>query len=958
MDALPGASWPAPADPDAAERLLERFAGLGAAETRLLRIPDHAAMLRALGGNSPYLSDLAIREAATLRRLWRDGPDAVAKAALRGVGSLSPTADRAAVASTLRQAKRQVALCAAVADIGGVWTLQQVTATLSALAEAALDASVAFGLRAAVARGALTLPRGRRMLAECGLAVLGMGKLGARELNYSSDIDLVLIYDPARHPGAAQELGAVFTRLTRDVCTLMETRDADGYVFRTDLRLRPDPAATPPAVSLAAALAYYESMGENWERAAMIKARPVAGDRALGERFLREIRPFIWRRHLDFAAVADIRAMKRRMDDHHATALASAADPVLRVAGHDVKLGQGGIRGVEFATQTMQLVWGGRTPALREPTTDGALEALVAAGHVARTTADELLDAYRFLRRVEHRLQMVADRQTHSLPPDLAGVERFARFMGFASGQAFAVVLLGHLEKVSHHDAHLFEMPVSLETVTLGSDGLRAMGFAEPDRVQAAVTAWRAGVPRAFRSERARSLLEAVLPGLLRALSAQRQPDAAFARADTLLRQLPAGVQLLSLLQRQPVLLDRIAAVLGAAPSLADHLAQVPAALEGLLSPEQADPDPAALLHAQLADARALDDAIAIVRRTVRAEEFRLAVAQMEGRIDADAAGVQRTSLADAALSVLVPRVLASHAERHGTVAGGGMAVVLLGKGGGREMLAGSDLDLMLVYDHAADAGESDGKRRLPASQYYIRAAHAIVGALTAPGVDGALYAVDMRLRPSGNKGPVAVSLAAFRHYHAADAWTWERMALTRARVVTGPAALCQAIERAMAEAMGAADRAAILPDAAAMRARMLRELPPHGPWDVKLMPGGQIEVEFVVQTALLLTPAARPAQTIRVAVAHLAAAGALPEADAAILTEADRLWRTIQGLLRITVGSRPPPHLPDPAMDALLGATDSCDTAAFHARMTRLAAAVRGVFNRRVGSIDERGGR
>ena len=592
------------------------------------------------------------------------------------------------------------------------------------------------------------------------------------------------------------------------------------------------------------------------------------------------------------------------------------------------------------------------------PTTEGALEALVAAGHVTRATADEMLAAYRFFRSVEHRLQMVADRQTHSLPPDAAGVERFARFMGFATGQAFALTLLGHLEKVSHHDAHLFDMPVSLDVVALGADELRAMGFTEPERVQVALKSWRAGEPRAFRSERARVLLEAVLPGLLRALSAQRQPDAAFARADALLTRLSAGVQLLSLLQRQPMLLDRIAAVLGAAPSLADHLAQVPSALEGLLSPEQADPDPARLLHAQLADARALDDAIAIVRRTVRAEEFRLAVAQIEGRIDADAAGLQRTGLADAALGVLVPRVLAAHAERHGTVAGGGMAVVLLGKGGGREMLAGSDLDLMLVYDHAEGAAESDGPRRLAASQYYIRAAHAVVGALTAPGVDGALYAVDMRLRPSGNKGPVAVSLASFRHYHATDAWTWERMALTRARVVTGSPALRHAIEQAMDVAMDAADPKAIRPDAAAMRARMLRDLPPHGPWDVKLMPGGQIEVEFVVQTALLLTQSARPAQTVRVAIARLAEAGALPAADAVILTEADRLWRTIQGLLRITVGSRPPPALPEPAMDALLGATGICDAAAFHARMTQLAADVRGVFNSRVGTIDERGGR
>ena len=953
MTVLQTAPWPDAADPDAAGRLAERFAALGPAERRLTGDAGFAAMLAALGGNSPYLSDLALREAATLRRLWRDGPDAVAEAALRDVARSPLQTDRPTLAATLRRSKRRVALATALADIGGVWPLQQVTMTLAALAEAALDASLALGLRTAAERGTLRLPRGRRMLAECGLVVLGMGKLGARELNYSSDIDLVLIYDPDRHTHNAHGPGAVFTRLTRDICTLMEARDADGYVFRTDLRLRPDPGTTPPAISLPAALAYYESMGENWERAAMIKARPVAGDRALGERFLREIRPFVWRRHLDFAAVADIRAMKRRMDDHHGTALGTQADPVQRVAGHDVKLGQGGIRGVEFATQTMQLVWGGRTPSLRDPTTAGALAALVATGHLDAATADALLAAYRFLRRVEHRLQMVADRQTHSLPSDPPGVERFARFMGFADGRTFALELLGHLDTVSHHDRRLFEVPASLDQVSLTSEGLRAMGFTEPERVQAALTSWRAGLPRAFRSDRARTLLAAVLPNLLRALAAQREPDAAFARADTLFSRLPAGVQLLSLLQRQPVLLERIAAVLGAAPSLADHLAQVPAALEGLLAPDHVTLDPAAILHDQLADARALDDAAALVRRTVRAEEFRLAVAQMEGRIDADAAGLARTALADAALGVLVPRVLAAHAERFGTVAGGGMAVVLLGKAGGREMMAGSDLDLMLLYDHPPDALESDGPRRLPASQYYIRAAHAVVAALTSPGVDGALYAVDMRLRPSGNKGPVAVSLASFRAYHAADAWTWERMALTRARVVTGPRALCSTIATALEAAMNSADPALVRADATAMRTRMLRDLPPHGPWDVKLMPGGQVDVEFVVQTGLLRTPAARPAQTIRSAIAHLARAGTLSAADAAVLTQADHLWRTIQGMLRITVGARPPPALPDAAMDALLTATGLCDAAAFHVRMHETAAAVCKVFASQVGATE-----
>jgi glutamate-ammonia-ligase adenylyltransferase len=944
------ARWPAPADPDAADRLIERFAGLGAAETRLLREPAVTAMLRALGGNSPYLSDLAIREAAFLRRLLRAGPDDVVAAVLRRVAGAPVTQDRPGVAALLRQAKRQVALATALADIGAVWPLPKVTAALSGLAEAALDTALAHCLQAAARRGKLRLPPGRRGLASSGLVVLGMGKLGACELNYSSDVDLILIYDPDRQRDNADGLGSVFTRIARDLCTLMEARDPDGYVFRTDLRLRPDPAATPPAISLPAALAYYESMGENWERAAMIKARPVAGDRATGERFLREIRPFIWRRHLDFAAVADIRAMKRRMDDHHATGLPVGPDPVARVAGHDVKLGQGGIRGVEFATQTLQLIWGGRDPALREPATERALEALVAARRLPRTVADDLLHAYRFLRRVEHRLQMVADRQTHTLPADPAGVDRFARFLGYDGGEAFASALLTHLERVRHHDAALFAAPAAEAVADLSTEGLRALGFANPERVQAAVRSWRAGQPRAFRSERARALLEPLLPGLLRALASQRQPDEAFARADTLLSRLPAGVQMLSLLQRQPALLERIAAILGAAPSLANHLAQVPSALEGLLHPEGALPDPAALLRTQLADARSLEDAVAIVRRTVRAEEFRLALAEMEGRIGADEAGLTRTALADAALTVLLPRVLAEHAARFGTVAGGGMAVVLLGKAGGQEMMAGSDLDLMLIYDHPPEAAESDGPRRLPPSQYFIRAAHAVVAALTAPGVDGALYAVDMRLRPSGNKGPVAVSLTAFRSYHAAEAWTWERMALTRARVVTGPPPLCAAIEAALAEALAGADAARVRPDAAAMRARMERELPATGKWDVKHRVGGQVDVEFVVQTGLLLTPAARPAPTIRAAIARLEAAGALTDAEAAILTEADHFWRTVQGMLRITIGARPPAELPEAAWEALLRATEIDDEPAFHTYMERLAARVRAVFGNRVG--------
>ena len=502
--------------------------------------------------------------------------------------------------------------------------------------------------------------------------------------------------------------------------------------------------------------------------------------------------------------------MKRRIDEHRGGALADAPDPVARIAGHNVKLGEGGIREIEFLAQTLQLVWGGRDPTLRVPTTLGALRLLERAGHIPRHAARELSTAYRFLRRVEHRLQMTADRQIHELPQRPVELERFATFMGYQDATSFATELLRHLRQVRIRYAEVFELvPDLLEPSTLGlqldfsgvgaapegtTEALRALGFGNPERIVAAVRGWQAGHVRALRSERARELLAQMLPRVLAALASQPQPDTVFNRFDGFLARQPAGVQLLSLFQRNPGLLDRIAAVLGAAPSLADHLARHPAALDGLLTPEE-NPDPARLLRARLRDARLLEDAIEIIRRTVREEDFTVSVATMEGRLDADAAGLHRTAIADAALNALLAPVLADFASRFGRVRGGAMAVVALGKAGGREMMAGSDLDLMLIYDHPEGVSESRGERHMPASQWFVRAAHAYVAAVTAPGVDGQLYEVDMRLRPSGNKGPVAVSLASFRRYHAESAWTWEHMALTRARVVAGSPALRARIE-------------------------------------------------------------------------------------------------------------------------------------------------------------------
>src|SRR5579871_684137 len=506
---LPGV-WPAPYDAGAAERLLERFAEVGRAEARLAGRPAVAAMLRALGGNSPFLADLAVRETAALRVLIANGPDAVVATAMRELAAISPAARRDKVAAALRRAKRIVALATAVADIGGIWALERVTESLSDLAEATLSLAMAHLLRAAHDAGELRLPDPADPARGGGFTVLGMGKLGARELNYSSDVDLVLLYDPAApiytEASEGHAIGGFTTRIARGLVSLMEARDADGYVFRTDPRLRPDPAVTPPAVALHAAITYYESMGQNWERAAMIKARPVAGDRALGAEFLEAIRPFVWRRGLDFAAVADIHAMKQRIDQHKGGALAEAADPVARILGHNVKLGEGGIREIEFLAQTLQLVWGGRDPNLRVLPTLRALRLLVRVGHVPRAAARELAAAYRFLRRVEHRLQMMADRQLHELPERPAELARFATFLGYGDAAAFAGELLHHLHQVRARYAEVFELVPELlspsESVArLDFSGvepepaataatLRALGFGNVARIVTAVRGW------------------------------------------------------------------------------------------------------------------------------------------------------------------------------------------------------------------------------------------------------------------------------------------------------------------------------------------------------------------------------------------------------------------------------------------------------------------------------------
>jgi glutamate-ammonia-ligase adenylyltransferase len=870
-----------------------------------------------LFGNSPFLTQCCLREPSFLLRLLRLGPDATFAEL---VGSLNPDftgqPDRAALMHRLRVAKRRAALSIAIADIAAWWPLERVTAALSNIAEVALRTALGYLLRQAHDMGDLALPYPESPERNSGVIVLGMGKLGARELNYSSDIDLVVLFDEERVRYTGREnVRQRFARMARDLVRLFDERTEDGYVFRTDLRLRPDPASTPPAISVLAALTYYESAGQNWERAAFIKARPVAGDDAAGARFLQELRPFLWRKHLDFAAIQDIHSIKRQIHAHKGGGR-------IAILGHNIKLGRGGIREIEFFAQTQQLIWGGRVPALRISGTCEALSVLAAIGRISAETATQMTAAYGFLRRVEHRLQMTDDQQVHSLPNDAAGVARLAIFLGYPSSEAFTAELLQYLSTVEAHYAHLFEEAPALTArgnlVFTGSEDdpdtlatIRSLGYSEPKAVTATVRGWHHGRYRAMRSQRARELLTELVPGLLTAFGRTANPDTALLRFDQLLERLPAGVQLLSLFHANPGVLDTVAEIMGGAPRLADQLAQRPGLLDGVLTAGFFDPLPAQAVLANefgrlIGTARDYEDLLEIARRWTHDKRFQIGAQILRGSLDGATAGAHFADVAETVIAALLAWVSASFAHQHGEVPGGEAVVLALGKLGGREMTTTSDLDLILIYDAPEGTEASDGARPLPVSTYYMRLWQRLVNALTTLTAEGTLYEVDMRLRPSGTKGPIATSLEAFRRYHQELAWTWEHMALTRARVVAGPPGLAL---RAMAE-VGAIltrprDPERLVFDVADMRERIAAQHRNPSVWEVKHRRGGLIDIEFIAQYLELREASALPKvlrQNTAAAIEALREAGALDAAMAQDLLAALAVWRNVQGLIKLAV--------------------------------------------------------
>jgi [glutamine synthetase] adenylyltransferase / [glutamine synthetase]-adenylyl-L-tyrosine phosphorylase len=920
-------------------------------------------LLLGIFAGSPHLTALVLREPKRLARLLRCPPEASLAEAL---GPLATTqfATLAELMATLRVAKNEVALLTALADLGGVWPVLTVTDALTRLADACLQAAVRFLFAQAVAKGEWLPALGDAAPeTSSGYIVLAMGKYGAFELNYSSDIDLIVFYDAAK-ARLRDNIGIqqFFVRMTRDIVKIMQERTADGYVFRTDLRLRPDAGATQVALSTDAALHYYESFGQNWERAAMIKARPVAGDIPAGEALLSDLSPYIWRKYLDYAAIADIHAMKRQIHAHKGFG-------EIAVAGHNIKVGRGGIREIEFFCQTQQLIAGGRQADMRIRPTLQVLKQLVARSWIKPHVEVELSAAYQYLRTLEHRLQMVADEQTHTLPNTGDALDRLAHFAGYPTTEALAVELTRWLSTVQTHYASLFEDAPKLthddiNMVFAGEQddpstlkALAAMGYSQPGQVIATVRGWHHGRYRAVSTARARERLTDVQPLLIEALAATANPDAALGSFDRFLADLPASVQLFSLLRANPSLLHLIAEIMGSAPRLARILSRRRRVIDAVLDPRvfgalPTVADTRALIASEIGSASTYEDALDRARVVGTEQAFLIGVRSLSGAIQTGEAGGAYTRLAEELLAAIWTTVEADFVKSHGRVQGGGAVVLALGKLGGGEMTATSDLDLIVVYDFAPTAAVSDGIRPLSVPQYFARLTQRLISAISAPTAEGLLYEVDMRLRPSGQKGPVATQLASFIDYQATEAWTWEHMALTRARVICGPPDLADKVTVAIRDALTKPrDQTKTARDVRDMRDLIAKEKGTTDIWNLKQVRGGLVDIEFLVQYLQLKHASDGPdvlQPNTGLALQRLGSRGVLDTADMAALGDAWRLYSELTQITRLSSdGQFDPATAPDGLKHLLMRVADTPTFALLEAQLRDVQADVTTRFGR-----------
>lgn len=733
----------------------------------------------------------------------------------------------------LRRERLGIALVLAIGDLAKAFPLSRVMTELSSFADEALDRAITAAIQRRVPDAK---PKG--------FIALALGKHGAGELNYSSDIDPIFLYDPETLPRRERDEPAeAAQRYAREIVRTLSENTHEGYVFRVDLRLRPASEVSPLAISLNAATTHYESLALAWERAAFIRARACSGDIAAGEAFLENIRSFIWRRSLDFGAIDEIRRLSARIRERY-------AGPRHPGPGFDVKQGRGGIREVEFFAQTHQLIHGGRDPSLRVRGTRAALDALSASGAIAMGEAATLGEAYDRLRVIEHRLQMVGDRQTHSIP-DGEALDGVARLDGLADGAALVADLEQTTAPVARAYGALIEeadeadLAEPIETLT------EELHDAARDAVARRVLGWSDGRYRALRSPAALEAFDAIRPDLLEAFAASEDPDIALARWETLLARLPTAINFFRLLEARPALFDQLMSCLTIAPPLADELARRPELLDALIDRTAFDlPGSAEDIAAHMRRGESGDDyerKLDRIRIVTGETRFALGMQLIEAAQDPIDIASALSRVAEASLQVAVECAEAEFASKHGRIEGSDLVVLGLGRLGGGALTHASDLDIIYLFTDS-DGRESDGERPLGQTLYFNRLAQRVSAALSVPTAEGPLYEVDTRLRPQGAQGPLAVGFAAFEKYQKNEAWAWEHMALTRARVLVGPRKARERLEAIIGDVlMIERDPAKLREGVLTMRAEMATHKSPRGPLDAKLLRGGLVDLEFLI---------------------------------------------------------------------------------------------------------------
>lgn len=896
----------------AGQEAADLFEILDQYEARIAALPDATQdFLSVVFSLSPYLKDSAQKEPDFLLALFENGFDETAHALTDSTAKLGLASETEAdVMQRLRIAKRQMALLCGLADLGGWWKDMQVTETLSSFAFACVSATVDFILLSQHRAEKLKLADPSEPQTESGLVILGMGKLGAGELNYSSDIDLVVFHDDrAKIELLTDDPITLLNRMAKSLIKILQERTSDGYVFRTDLRLRPDPASTPLVIPVEAALSYYEGQGQNWERSAMIKAKPIAGDMKAGNAFLDDLKPFIWRKYLDFAAINDVHSIKRQIHAHK-------GHGEIAVYGHNVKLGRGGIREVEFFAQTQQLIAGGRNEGLRQRGTIDTLYSLVSHGWLEEQYADELREAYWFLRAVEHRIQMIRDEQTHLLPDSPQEMAVIAALSGEQDLKRFVAKVRATLLCVEHHYANLFEASPDLGSdcgnlVFTGDDpdpgtieSLKQMGYGRPLDIIKTIKSWHVARMPALRATQARELLTELVPLLLDTFSRTENPDEVVFSFDRFVSGLPAGIQLFSILKNNPELVGLLVRILDGAPKLAEQIARKPHVFDAMLEPgrEAAAIDKASVglvLDTALKRASSYEQLLDATRRFCAETKFQIGVRYFSGVQSYETSAQEYSVLAEVIVDRIFEVVYSEFALKHGRIEGAKVSILAMGRLGSRELTAASDLDLIFLYDVPDDEAESDGEKSLAASQYFVRLMQRFITAMKAPTAEGILYDLDFRLRPSGNAGPLATQAQSFFAYQRNDAWVWEAQALTRARPIYGDPDLCGRITKEISDILAEVHtRHDINAEIVKMRGLIDKEKGSKDPWHVKTVKGGLLDLEFIAQWFTLTQPDKIPSHmSTRETLLHFE-----PEVSERLVKAYD-LFSDVMHLGRITVG-------------------------------------------------------